>query len=317
MPAHSDLARWYVEPMKALGVASIPRGSWKLEMKFDGWRALVTLDRGRVELWSRNQRPLSAKFPALATALLKLRAQQAVLDGEIVALDDKGRPSFQLLQRLGQLRKQPPLFIYLFDVVRVDGRSLLDAPLEDRQQALRRLLKHAPPGVRLSEVFDVPPQRLLAAARHHGWEGIIAKRAGSLYEPGERSGAWLKCKIRLEQEFVIGGFTPPRSSRVGFGAVLLGYYNSDDELIYAGKVGTGFSHADLLALHEQFKRLQRARCPFRDKPPERNATWVRPLLVCQVAFAEWTSDGLVRQGSFLGLRHDKSAPEVVREVGSA
>ncbi len=312
MPRRPHLDRWYVEPMKALAVPAIPEGSWRLEMKFDGYRAIATIAGGRAELWSRNHHPLGNRYPELLPAFTALPVKQAVLDGEIVALDPRGRPSFQLLQRSVRARLRPPLFFYAFDLLRLEEKSFLVEPLETRQRALRRLLRRSPAPLRLSEVFDVPPVRLLAEASAHGWEGIIAKRSGSRYEPGARSGAWVKRKIRPEQEFVIGGFTPPRAGRAAFGALLLGYHTSDG-LVYAGKVGTGFTQAELNALHRRLQREERARCPFLHPPPERNATWVRPVLVCQVSFAEWTEDGMLRQAAYLGLRDDKPATEVVRE----
>lgn len=315
MAGRATLDRLYVAPMKALSVAAVPRGDWRLELKFDGYRAIATIAGGKAELWSRNRNALGTRYPALLAALATIPGRQLVLDGEIVALDASGRPSFQQLQQSTRAPRRP-VYYYAFDLLRRDGKSLLARPLEERQRELERVLRRPPTLIRLSEVFDVPPKQLLALARKHGWEGIIAKDRTSSYEPDRRSGSWLKCKVRHEQEFVIGGYTAPRASRTGFGALLLGYH-ADGALVYAGKVGTGFSDEELRKLLRRLQREERARCPFAERPPERNATWVRPVLVCQVNFAEWTGDGRLRQASYAGLRDDKHAREVRREDGVA
>lgn len=316
VPKRPNLDSLFVAPMLAQAVAAVPAGRWRLEMKFDGFRAVATVASGRAELWSRNRLAFGGRFPGLIEALGRLSVRDAVLDGEIVALDPRGRPSFQLLQGLARAPEKPPLFYYAFDLLRLDGRALLDLPIEKRQALLERLLQRAPGPLRLSRTFDVAPRRLLEAARQSGWEGIVAKAAGSRYEPDRRSGAWLKCKVRLEQEFVIGGYTAPRAGRRYFGALLVGCYEGD-RLIYAGKVGTGFTDAGLASLHRQLARKKSPLCPFAGPAPERAPTWVEPELVCQVSFAEWTGDGRLRQGAFLGLREDKNAREVVRESVSA
>lgn len=314
--------------MKALGVTRIPSGDWRLEVKFDGFRALGLVRRGKPpELWSRNERPLTHDYPEVVESLARLPCRDALVDGEIVAIDREGRSRFQLLQQRDASGERPPILYYVFDLLHLDGRSLTGKPIEERRAALERLVRDESGAIRLSPVFQVPPDRLLAEARRKGLEGIVAKAAGSRYEIGRRSGAWLKCRISSEQEFVIGGFTAPRGGRSHFGAVLVGY-NREGKLIYAGKVGTGFDQKRLRELHALFVRRRRTRCPFANLPMEgrprfgepMNAaamgrvTWIRPDLVCQVRFSEWTDDGLLRQPVFLGLRSDKPASEVVREA---
>lgn len=316
----------FVEPMKALAVEQVPAGKWRLEIKFDGYRALALIRPGSVTLWSRNRKNLSADYPEVTAALRRLRCRDAVIDGELVALDAAGRSSFQLLQQRSTRGARPPLHFYAFDLLRLNGRSLLETPLEKRQATLAKLVGRGTDVVRLSPVFDVPPEQLLAAAREQQLEGIIAKRAGSAYEPGRRSGAWLKCRLAAEQEFVIGGLTEPQGSRAHFGALLVGYYETG-KLLCAGKVGTGF---DAKRLREIAARLQPMRieaCPFANLPATRRSrfgagltaaalrrvTWVKPAVVCQVRFTEWTDDGMLRHPVFLGLREDKKARDVRRE----
>jgi bifunctional non-homologous end joining protein LigD len=315
----------FVEPMKALGRGTVPTGTWRCEIKFDGYRAIAVLAGGKVQLWSRNHKTLEAGYPEIVTALRTIRCQSAVLDGEIVALDATGRSRFQLLQARG-LCERPPIAYYIFDLVHLNGRDLTAEPIEERHRLLRALLKKPKSPLQLSPVFNLPPAKLMQAAQRQGLEGIVAKRPSSGYEPGRRSGAWLKCKVQGEQELVIGGFTAPQRSRAHFGAILVGY-QENGRLVYAGKVGTGFTHASLADLHEKFVRLRRESCPFADLPRARKprfgagmttgemrkVTWLKPRLVAQVKFAEWTDDGLLRQPVFLGLRNDKRASEVRRE----
>jgi bifunctional non-homologous end joining protein LigD len=315
----------FMPPMKALSVDAVPEGRWRLEVKLDGYRALALLNGGQVELWSRNRKPLS-DYPEILDALSKVRCASAVIDGEIVALDADGRSRFQLLQGRGLTGERPTIVYYVFDLLHHDGRSLLDVPIEERQQMLERIIGKQGGTIRLSPVFEMKPADLLAAVRAQGLEGIIAKMPGSLYEPDRRSGAWLKCKVHGEQEFVIGGFTPPKNSRPHFGAILVGYYDGR-ELKYAGKVGSGFDHARLKSLHAQFLRRAVDKSPFVDLPAARRnrfgtgmtasamreVTWLKPELIAQVRFTEWTDDGMLRHPVFLGLRADKTAKEVVRE----
>jgi bifunctional non-homologous end joining protein LigD len=291
---------------------------------------LAVLNAGKVELWSRNHKSLAEDYPSVATGLARLKCRSAILDGEITALDAHGRSRFQLLQGRDLPGAQAPLLYYVFDLLHLDGQSLVHLPLEERQAQLAKLLKKPPAGIQLSPWFDLEPAELFAAAKKQGLEGIIAKASGSAYQPGKRSGLWLKCKVIAEQEFVIGGFTPPQNSRQYFGAILVGYYR-DGELLYAGKVGTGFNRALLESLHAQFVARAVSQCPFANLPiPKkprfgngmtaaemRKVSWIKPSLVAQIKFAEWTHDGLLRQPVFLGLRQDKPAKKVVREVAPA
>jgi len=316
----------FIAPMKALGTTQVPTGTWQCEIKFDGYRAVAILRDGTVELWSRNRKPLTADYPEIVAALGKLKCRNATLDGEIVALDAAGRSRFQLLQGRDVRDERPPIVFYLFDLMQRDGKRWTDSPLEERRRQLVSLLGKPQKPLMLSPVFTAEPSELLAAARAKGLEGIIAKRPGSLYEADGRSGAWLKCKVVAEQEFVIGGFTPPKNSRKYFGAILVGYFSAG-KLLYAGKVGTGFDRALLRSLHAKFEPRARETCPFTNLPMEKtprfgagmtrsamkDVTWLKPELVAQVRFAEWTNDGLLRQPVFLGLRPDKSAKKVVRE----
>lgn len=316
--------------MKALGVSAAPRGTWQCEIKFDGYRAVALLNDGKVELWSRNERSMTADYPEVVAALGRLKCRDAVLDGEVVALDPAGRSRFQLLQSREHSDTRPLIVYYVFDVMRLNGEDVRSRPLEERRELLEKAVKKAERPVQLSPVFTTEPVALLTEIEKQGLEGIIAKRPGSAYESDRRSGAWVKCKIFNEQEFVIGGYTAPRNSRQHFGAVLVGHYR-DGKLLYAGKVGTGFDARRLESIHEQFARRVQRECPFDNLPLPRRprfgtgmtaaemkrVTWLHPDLVAQVRFGEWTQDGLLRQPVFLGLRRDKAARDVRREAARA
>lgn len=320
----------FIPPMKALGVAAVPQGTaarWHCEIKFDGYRAIALLNGRKAGLWSRNRKPLD--YPELLPALAGLKCRSAVLDGEIVALDDKGHTHFQTLQGR-DLGERPPIVFYVFDLLQLNGRSLLAEPIETRQERLRKLVGRDRATLKLSPSFAVEPAVFFETVKRQGLEGMVLKQHGSRYEPGRRSGAWLKVKRVNEQEFVIGGFTPPQHSREHFGAILVGYYEGKT-LRYDGKVGSGFDRELLATLHARFQRLKRAQCPFANLPLPRHArfgtgmtpavmrtvTWLRPQLVAQIKFAEWTAERLLRQPVFLGLRKDKPASAVTREAGAA
>jgi bifunctional non-homologous end joining protein LigD len=320
----------FIEPMKALGVSEVPTGAWQCEIKFDGYRAEALFDRGNVGLWSRNRKEMSADYPEIVAALKKINCRAAAMDGEIVALDAEGRSHFQLLQGRDLSDARPAIVFYVFDLMQLDGETLMTLPIETRRRRLEQLLGRTAGPLQLSPVFAVEPAELMQVARARGLEGIVAKKNGSLYEPGRRSGAWVKCKIVLEQEFVVGGFTPPQNSRQGFGAILIGYYESG-RLLYAGKVGTGFSDRLLRSLHKRFLALRSPACPFANLPMAakprfgqgmtraemKKVTWLQPKLVAQIKFGEWTHGGILRQPVFLGLRKDKTAREVRREKTTA
>lgn len=318
----------FIDVMKARGVEAVPAGEWHCEIKYDGYRAVSVINGDDIQLWSRARQRLTEDYPGVVAALRRLQCRSAVLDGEIVAVDEQGRSRFELLQARGDPAMSRPIVYFVFDVLQRDGVLLVQEPIERRREHLAALLRTAKGAVQLSPVVDTRPAHLLEAARKLGLEGIIAKRFGSRYEPGLRSGAWLKCKVVAEQEFVIGGFTEPRRSRTGFGAILVGYYENG-RLVYAGKVGSGFDAALLRGLHAEFRRRKAPACPFVNLPQARkprfgsgltaavmrHVTWVRPEMVAQVKFAEWTRDGMLRQPVFLGLRTDKPAKAVRREAG--
>ena len=321
----------FVEPMKALLVKELPRGdSWLYEIKFDGVRALAIKDGRAVSLISRAEKVLTDKYALVTSELERLPARQVVLDGEVVAVDERGRPSFQLLQSYHMAgAKKPPLVYYVFDLLHLDGKDLLRLPLLQRKAMAEALLADFSSIVRFSAGIQTDSERVRRELQARGLEGLIAKKKDSSYEPGRRSGAWVKFKWTNEQEFVIGGYTPPQGARSYFGALLVGYYENG-RLLYAGKVGTGFSEKVLRSLHQQFQKLTRKDCPFGNLPKKRAAarggltasqmkscTWLEPRLVCQVRFAEWTRDHQLRQPSFLGLREDKKPQDVVREKPAA
>jgi len=304
-------------------------GPWRCEVKFDGYRAIALLNDGRAELWSRTRNEMSPDYPEVVAALSKVRCRNATLDGEIVALDTAGHSRFQLLQARELAGERPPIVYYAFDLLHLDGVPQLDRPIQDRRAALESLLGRAKLPLQLSPGFVVQPADLMTEVRRQGLEGIVAKRQASKYEPDRRSGAWLKCKILNEQEFVIGGFTAPRQSRQFFGAILAGYYEAG-ELRYAGKVGSGFDAKWLKSLHGEFQQRRIDRCPFADLPRPKKprfgqgmtraemsrVSWVRPDLVAQIRFGEWTHDALLRQPVFVGLRRDKPPQQVRREPAS-
>jgi bifunctional non-homologous end joining protein LigD len=300
-----------VDPMLATLVdAPFDREGWSFEVKWDGFRSIAEVKGGKVKLLSRNDKSQNARFPAVAEALAGLPIH-AVLDGEIVSVDDKGRPDFQALQnsmRSGEGR----ILYYVFDVLQVDGYDLRPLALERRRAVLAKLLLPSKV-VRLSESVETKGRDFFRAAETNGLEGIMAKDLASPYRPGQRSREWLKIKTQKRQEAVICGFTKPRASRKHFGALVLGAYENG-RLSYIGHVGTGFTEHGLKDLYGKLQPLIVDKSPFTEEPPTNMpVTWVKPRLVGEVKFSEWTSDGLMRQPVFLGLRDDKSARDVVRE----
>ena len=315
------------EPMYATIGTAMPAGpGWIFEQKYDGMRVIAAVSGARVRLLTRNRRDKCRQFPEIADAIAALgrRARRhLVLDGEVVALV-RGQPApFQALQSRMQLKKtavideriaKSPAAIVLFDLL-LDGRAdLLRRPLTERRAALERLLAGTTDAqLRISECSTNGP-RMLAKARRRGWEGVIAKRADSVYIPGARSTAWLKLKLQHRAELVVGGYTEPRRSRPYLGALLLGYYDRRGEFCYAGHMGGGFDRVSLREMLTRLRPLERRTSPFADevKTNER-VHWVSPRAVVEVKFAEWTADGKLRQPIFLGVREDKNAREVHRE----
>ena len=315
----------FIPTMQALLVDDPGPGDWVYEIKFDGFRALAYKHGDAVHLLSRNEKDFAERFPEIADAVAELAIDDAILDGEIVALDAKGRSSFQRLQGI-ENGDRPPLHYYVFDLLQLDGKSLRDEPLTTRKARLETLLKNAPDAIRYSASLEGALPQLMQRAQKLGLEGLIGKRPDSLYEAGKRSGSWIKLKLSMEQEFVIGGYTPPGGSRKHLGALIVGVYEGE-KLICTGKVGTGFNHALLKSLHARFAKIAQKECPFDNLPDKRErrygqaitATvmktchWVKPVTVCQLRFTEWTNDGRLRHPVFLGLREDKAATDVVRE----
>jgi bifunctional non-homologous end joining protein LigD len=316
----------FVEPMKALVAGAPPAGEWLYEIKFDGFRAIALKGGAEARLLSRNEKDFGAKFPEVIGSISELNVKDAVIDGEIVALDEKGISSFQLLQAFELGQKRPPIIYYAFDLLRLNGKNLIRVALSERKAMLSKVLKDPPGVVRFSASLGEDAEALLGRARELGLEGLIGKRKDSHYEPGRRSGAWIKLKLQHEQEFVIGGYTAPGGTRKHFGALLVGVHQGD-EFVFVGKVGTGFDTALLRSLHSKFQKILRETCPFSNLPEGRGARygqavtaaemkrckWVEPKIVCQVKFTEWTRDQKLRQPVFLGVREDKDAADVVRE----
>jgi DNA ligase D-like protein (predicted ligase) len=289
---------------------------WLFERKLDGVRAIVTRDGGPADLWSRNHNPVGTSYPELVDALTGRSPERFVADGEIVAFDH-GRTSFTKLQgRIHVLHPTPeeiaavPVYLYLFDLLVLGDVDVTGAPLRDRKRLLRQTFDFGGP-IRMSTHRNGDGEEYLKQACQWGWEGLIAKRVDAPYQAG-RSRDWLKFKCQNNQEFVIGGYTDPSGTRIGFGALLLGYY-SGGRLRYAGKVGTGFDAATLRSLLARLRRMTVPASPFTGAVKEPRVHWVRPELVAQIGFAEWTTDGRLRHPRFQGLRTDKAATEVRRE----
>jgi len=318
----------FIEPMKARLVDEPPKhGDWLYELKFDGIRAMAIKNDRKVSLISRNGNKLDARFPEIVEAVKNLPVREYVIDGEVVALDEDGRSSFQLLQGLEMEGRKAPLRFYVFDLLQLDGKSLLGLPLEQRKQVLAKICENVGDPIRYSGEISGDVKSLLAEVKRRGLEGLIGKQRNSVYEPGRRSGTWIKLKCVNEQEFVIGGYTPPAGSRKYFGAILVGYYEIG-KLRFAGKVGSGFTEKSLSMLHKKFREEEHGDCPFVDLPSKQGGEWVQgitpsmmkkmhwvnPKFVAEIKFAEWTRDQKLRQPVFLGMREDKAATEVKREA---
>jgi bifunctional non-homologous end joining protein LigD len=327
-----------LQPMLAK-MGALPDGGdegWAYEIKWDGIRALAYADRGAWGMQSRRLEDLTARYPELEPLAEQLADRSAVLDGEVVALDDEGRPSFQLLQRrmglttasvVKQRARQTPVDFVIFDLLHLDGHCVRDLSYLERRELLEGLGLEGPrwrtPRHRLGGGGE-----LLEAARRQGLEGIVAKRSDSPYRPGKRTGEWIKARVWRRQEFVIGGHIPGEGKRADrVGSLLIGYYDKRaselgkgeaQQLIFAGGVGSGLKEADLDLLTRELKKRRRADSPFDVGAPRgpkaRFAVFCEPELVCEVSWTQWTNEGTLRQPAFKGMRDDKEPREVVRET---
>ena len=309
--------KWVAPMLATLVDEPFSRAGWLFEPKLDGERCLALRSGRNIQLLSRNQKELNDKYPELLRAFRNQETERFAVDCEIVTFDGNVTSFARLQQRMQvrhpseELRRKVPVWIYVFDLLHLDGYDTRRLPLHNRKQLLRKAVDFADP-VRFTEHRETEGERYYQEACRKGWEGIVAKKADSLYVSA-RSREWLKFKCTREQEFVVGGFTDPKGHRVGFGALLVGYYKAG-KLVYAGKVGTGFDDETLQRLGNQFAQLETRTCPFAvGDPPRVSAHWVRPKLVAQIGFTEWTAEGKLRHPRFLGLRSDKRPQEVVRE----
>ena len=308
--------------MLLLRTDQLPEGPhYSYELKLDGYRALAIKTDGRVKLRSRNDNDFNARFPAIVNALSAM-PDETVIDGEVVTLDESGRPSFNLLQNYGSAGA--PLIYYVFDVLTVSGRNVMSEPLARRREILRHeVLAQLGEPIRESPVLGASLRDLMTAVRAQGLEGLVAKRLESAYEPGKRSGAWQKMRLNQGQEFVIGGYTP---SPKNFDALIFGYYEGAN-LMYAARTRNGFTPASREQLFRKFRALEISECPFVNLPEShpgrwgqgltaekmKECRWLRPQLVGNFEFVEWTPDAHLRHSKFMGLRVDKDPREVRRD----
>ena len=310
----------FIEPMLLLRTDSLPSDDrWLYELKLDGYRAVAFKRNGIVHLRSRNDNDFSERYPHVAKALAKLPSD-TVLDGEVVAFDDDGRPSFNALQNYGSA----PVLYYVFDVMILAGKDVMREPLEARRALLvDKVLPKLSEPVRYAAPLDAELPTLIESVKTHGFEGVVAKRRNSVYEPGLRTGAWRKMRVNRAQEFVIGGYTRGTNT---FDALVFGYYEGKD-LIYVARTRNGFTPALRAQLFRRFKGLEINECPFVNLPEARSGRWgqgltkakmaecqwLQPVLVGQFEFLEWTPDNHLRHSKFIGLREDKRADQVHRD----
>jgi bifunctional non-homologous end joining protein LigD len=308
--------------MLLLKTERLPEGPrWLYELKLDGYRAIAYKRGGRVRLRSRNDKDFDARYPGVLKGLAKL-PDDTVVDGEVVAFDEEGRPSFNALQNYGA--SAAPVVYYVFDVMTLAGRSVMREPLEARRRLLeRRILPKLTEPVRYAPPLDAELSVLVESVKAQGLEGLVAKRRDSVYEPGLRSGAWMKMRVNRGQEFVIGGYT--RGTKT-FDALVFGYYEGD-RLIYVARTRSGFTPATRQQLFRRFKGLEIDACPFANLPEEKSGRWgqgltkakmaecqwLKPALVGQFEFLEWTGENHLRHSRFVALREDRKAKDVVRE----
>lgn len=312
----------FIEPMLLLKTDSLPSGEqWLYELKLDGYRAIAFKRNGTVALRSRNNNDFNARYPAVVEALEHL-PDNSVIDGEIIALDHEGRPSFNALQNFGS--GAAAVVYYVFDVMVLSGQDLRREPLSKRRQLLeKKVLPKLPEPVQYAAPLDADLPVLIQSVKAHGFEGLVAKRCTSLYESGLRSGAWMKMRVNRGQEFVIGGYT--RGTKT-FDALVFGYYDQG-KLMYVARTRSGFTPAMRGQLAKKFKGLETDVCPFVNLPEAKSGRWgqgltaakmaevqwLKPTLVGQFEFLEWTADDHLRHSKFIGLRPDKRAQDVVRE----
>jgi DNA ligase D-like protein (predicted ligase) len=311
----------FVEPMLLLRTEKLPEGSEFIhELKLDGFRSLAVKSAGNVHLRSRNDKDFNAKYPSLVKALADM-PDETVIDGEVVALDAEGRPSFNMLQNYAA---GVPLYFFIFDLLVLKGRDVMGEPLMKRRELIEEhVLPELADPIRYSPILDGSLKNLIDSVKAQGLEGLVAKRRDSKYEPGLRSGAWLKMRVNAGQEFVIGGYTVGGTT---FDAVVFGYYDGD-KLIYAARTRNGFTPTLRADLMKKFKPLETKECPFANLPEKKagrwgvgltaakmvDCRWLRPVLVGKFEFVEWTSDHHLRHSRFMGLREDKKAKDVRRE----
>ncbi|MGA2580193.1 MAG: non-homologous end-joining DNA ligase [Bryobacteraceae bacterium] len=312
----------FIEPMLLLRTEKLPEGpDWFHELKFDGYRALAIKAGGKVHLRSRNDNDFNGRYPSIVKAL-GVMPEDTVIDGEVVALDPDGKPSFNLLQNYGFA--VAPLHFFIFDLLVLKGRDVMQEPLTERRELLE---KHVFPKmeepIRYSPLLEASLKDLIQSVKAQGLEGLVAKRRASKYEPGLRSGAWQKMRVNARQELVIGGYT---ASPKNFDALVIGYYQ-DGKLMYAARTRNGFTPASRVELFKKIKPLEIADCPFANLPEKKagrwgagltatkmaECRWLKPVLVAQFEFVEWTEDVHLRHSRFMALRDDKKAKDVRRE----
>jgi len=307
--------------MECLSVSKLPEDlRWLWEIKLDGYRAIAVKSASDVKLFSRQKKSLNTQFPYIVEGLAELPAE-TVVDGELVAIDDSGRPDFNLLQNFRSEASR--IHYYVFDLLCCKGRDLTRVPLFERRALLKSLVAINDKRIRISDYVEASPSDLVSVAREQGLEGVIGKRKDSLYQPGKRSGAWIKYRVNRGQELVIGGYVPGTH---GLDSIVVGYYKGD-ELIYVARVRNGFVPASLRQVFGKLQPLVIPRCPFGNLPETRRSrwgegltaegmkkcVWVRPELVAQIEFLEWTESDHLRHSKFVGLRDDKDARSVIKE----